>query len=295
MKKTILTLLIFSTPLIFAQEIDQDFLDSLPKDIQEDLLKQTADSSAVESPVYRSIQSQTKLEKKELEDLKNRLKDDLEYLESKLSEEGKIENRDDLRLFGSEFFSNYQSTYMPINEPNLSASYILDFADTLQIQLVGGSKSFVEEFSLKRDGTITIPDIGKINLAGQSLNNAISLITAMVNSAFVGSEVYISLTNVRDINVLVSGDAYNPGIYTVSGNSTMLHVLGVAGGINEFGSYREISLIRGGKVIETLDMYDVLITGIHNSKTALRTGDVIFIKPSFNIISLDGAVKKSAK
>jgi protein involved in polysaccharide export with SLBB domain len=295
MKKTILTLLIFSSSLIFAQEIDQNFLDSLPKDIQEDLLKQTADSSAVESPVYRSIQSQTKLEKKELEDLKNRLKDDLEYLESKLSEEGKIENRDDLRLFGSEFFSNYQSTYMPINEPNLSASYILDFGDTLQIQLVGGSKSFVEEFSLKRDGTISLPDIGKINLAGQSLNNAISLITAMVNSAFVGSEVYISLTNVRDINVLVSGDAYNPGIYTVSGNSTMLHVLGVAGGINEFGSYREISLIRGSKVIETLDMYDVLITGIHNSKTPLRTGDVIFVKPSLNIISLDGAVKKSAK
>ena len=84
---------------------------------------------------------------------------------------------------------------------------------------------------------------------------------SVINSSYTGTKAYITLANIRDINVLVSGNAFNPGVYTVNGNSNMLHALGVAGGINEYGSYREINLIRNQKVIETLDMYDVLITG----------------------------------
>ena len=103
------------------------------------------------------------------------------------------------------------------------------------------------------------------------------------------------MSNIRDINVLVSGNAYNPGIYTLPGNSNILHAISVAGGINEFGSYREINLIRNQEIIETLDMYDVLITGIYNTKITLQSGDTIFVKPVKNMISIDGAVKRPAK
>ena len=61
-------------------------------------------------------------------------------------------------LFGSDFFRTYQSTYMPINEPNLSAEYILDFGDTIEIQLVG-QKNYQQKFALQRDGSINLPDI----------------------------------------------------------------------------------------------------------------------------------------
>ena len=145
---------------------------------------------------------------------------------------------------------------MPINEPNLSSEYILGFGDILEIQLIG-QEDYIEQISIKRDGSINMPDLGKLNLAGLSMGEAISLIKAKVNNSYIGTEVYISLTNIRDINVLVSGNAYNPGIYTLSGNSNMLHAIAVAGGINEFGSYREISLIRNQKVIDTLDIYDI--------------------------------------
>ena len=94
-----------------------------------------------------------------------------------------------------------------------------------------------------------------------------------IQASFIGTGIHY--TNLRDINVQVSGNAYNPGIYTVSGNSNILHVLGVAGGVNENGSYREIVLIRNGTVIDTLDMYDILITGEYNAKTPLKTGDIV--------------------
>jgi polysaccharide export outer membrane protein len=295
MKKYLALSLLIIPLTLSAQDIDENFINSLPKEMQDDILNNIEQKGGVEDPIYRSIQSQTKLEKKNLEDLKKRLQEDLEYLESKLAEdEDSIDKRDDLVLFGSDFFRTYQSTYMPINEPNLSPNYILDFGDIIEIQLVGQDNS-TENYALKRDGSISLPDIGKIKLAGLSINDASSIIKTKISSVFIGTEAYITLTNVRDINVMVSGNAFNPGIYTLSGNSTMLHALGVAGGINDYGSYREIDLIRNQKVIETLDMYDVLITGFYKSEITLRPGDIVFVRPVKKIVSVDGAIKIPAK
>ena len=279
---------------ISSQELNQDFLDSLPSDIQEDLQnKVNENNSNNEKPVYRAIQSQTELEKRTLEDLKIRLEEDLKLLEEKLRESDGVDE-DELIVFGSDFFSTYQSTFMPINEPNASTAYILGYGDILEIQFIGQLDS-IDSYTIKRDGSINLPDIGQIKLAGLSLNGAIELIEARVNSTFIGTETFISLTNVRDVNVLVSGNAYNPGIYTISGNSNMLHALSVAGGINDTGSYRQINLIRDQKVIETLDMYDILITGLYSSKLPLKSGDIIFVGPVKKMISIDGAIKKPAK
>ena len=69
----------------------------------------------------------------------------------------------------------------------------------------------------------------------------------------------------------------------------------MAGGVNEFGSYREINLVRNGVVEETLDVYDLLIDGNYNLKKRLRSGDVVFIEARKNIITIDGAIKRPAK
>ncbi len=295
MKKYISTFFLISSTIIGAQELDKAFLESLPKNIQEDLEEQAKENAGSEDPIYRSIENQTKLEKKRLEDLKKRLEADLALLEEKLNEdEDNVKNKDDLEVFGSSFFGTYQSTYMPINEPNLSPSYILDYGDYLRIQLVG-EQNENKNYMINRDGSINIENLEPIILSGLTFEDASKIIKSKVKSSFIGTEAFITLSNIRDINVLVSGNAFNPGIYTVSGNSNILHVIGVAGGINEFGSYREINLIRNEEVIETLDIYDILITGKYKTKTTLRSGDIIFVAPVKKIVSIDGAVKIPAK
>jgi polysaccharide export outer membrane protein len=294
MKKILTIFLLIFSSLIFSQEIDKSFLDSLPSQLKEDIENKANNQNDVEVPSYRSIKSQTELEKKSLEDLKNRLEEDLKYLKDKLSETEPSEDKNSLPLFGNDFFSTYQSTFMPINEPNLSGTYILDFGDILEIQLVG-QKSFIKSFPIRRDGSINLTDIGKIQIAGLTLSEASSLIKAKISSVFFGTESYVTLNNIRDVNVIVSGNAYNPGVYTVSGNSSILHAIAVAGGINDLGSYRKINLIRNQKVIETLDIYDVLITGIYNPKISLRNGDIIFVEPVNKIVSIYGAVKRPAQ
>ena len=183
---------------------------------------------------------------------------------------------------------------MPINEPNPDSSYMLGVGDVLSIQLVG-QKDIIEDFLINGDGSINFPDIGEIVLIGLSLDEASKLIKSRVNSSFIGIEAFISMSKLRDVNVLITGDAQNPGIYTLSGNSNILQAINIAGGISEYGTFREINLVRDNKIIEVLDVYELLINGNFNLKERLRSGDVIFINPRKSIVSIDGAVKRPAK
>jgi polysaccharide biosynthesis/export protein len=183
-----------------------------------------------------------------------------------------------------------QSSFMPINEPNFDSTYVLDFGDTLEIQLIG-QKNFIEELSIKRDGSINIPEIGKVFVSGLSLESVNRLVKETIKTAYIGVEAFITLVNIRDIQVLITGNAFSPGIYTLNGNSNLLHALGMAGGINEIGSYREIELIRNNEVIKTIDLYDIFIYGKSDFEERLRSGDTILIKPAQKMITISGAVK----
>ena len=278
-----------------SQELDETFLDSLPNDIKDDVLERAENKGENIEGNYSKYQYSSKLEQlEELAKLKSRIESDLQELERRLSSDDKLDIEDDLILFGSNFFSTFQTSFMPINEPNPDSTYTLDVGDILNIQLVG-QMDFDEDLPVNGDGTISLPDIGKITVAGLSINDASNMIRSKVNSTFIGTNSFVSLAKIRDVNILVTGGSINPGIYTLTGNSNILHALTAAGGINEYGSYREINLIRNDEVIETLDVYDLLIDGKYNLKKRLRSGDVVFVSPRKSIVTINGAVKRPSK
>ena len=293
-KLAILLSMIISVSL-HAQELDQDFLDSLPDDLKEDLIQKNESKEKKANETYRPYLYSSKLSQaEELLKLKDRLEKDLLDLERRLATEENLTISEELRLYGSDFFNTFQTSFMPINEPNPDSGYMLDVGDILQIQLVG-QNDYIEDFIISSDGSINLPDIGKIIVAGLSLNDTSMLIKSKVNSAFISTEAFISLSEIRDVNILVTGNAQNPGIYTLTGNSNILHAISAAGGISEFGSLREINLIRDNIIIETLDVYDLLIEGQYNLNKRLRSGDVVFVEARKNIITIDGAINRPAK
>ena len=296
MKNLILLTSFLAFVLVQAQELDENFLDSLPDDVREDLVNRADENTESAKENYRPSQYSSKLKQaEELIDLKTRIEKDLLELETRLGSDDRLKIAYELELFGKDFFSTFQTSFMPINEPNPDSSYTLDVGDILTIQLIG-QKDSIEDFVISGDGSINIPDIGKLTLAGLSLDDASQLIKSRVSSSFIGIDSFISIAQIRDVNVLVAGNAENPGIYTLSGNSNLLQAISIAGGVNdEFGSYRAINLLRDNVVIETLDIYDLLINGNYNLKERLRSGDVIFVEPRKKIISIDGAVKRPAK
>ena len=243
--------------MIYSQssEIDISYLESLPDGIKSDVLKEIQNKKDNEEDIFK--RSSTMIKKNTLDDFdEDDLIDYQDYLdyvaEQKRIKENKVER------FGFNIFDSMQTSFMPINEPNIDGSYVLDYGDSIEIQIIG-SISDTMIANVRRDGSISIEDIGRISIAGLSLEKASDLIQAKVSEAFIGATSFVSIVGLRDIQILVSGDAFNPGIYTVSGNSNALHVLSMAGGINENGSYREIEIIRDGNILETIDLYDVFI------------------------------------
>ena len=264
--------MLFTSIVSYSQELDESYLESLPETVREDLEKKMEAQEALEEPVYRRASTFVDKDKDKDKDQAD------DYTTS---------------LFGVDFFDVIQTSFMPINEPNLDSSYTLDFGDVLEIQLIG-QKDSIDSYAISRDGSINLSDIGKLNLAGLSLNDASSLIKAKVNSSYIGTTAFISLKNVRDINILIVGNAYNPGIYTLNGNSNMLHALSMAGGINDIGSYRNISLIRSGEIIDTLDIYEVLVFGKYNFSNGLRSGDSIVVNPRGKVVAFESGVMRPA-
>ena len=261
MKKIFLSALLLASAGLYSQELDEAYLASLPESVRGDVLDKIAEKEVKDAPVYRRPSSM-------------------------INKPPRNSGR-----FGAQIFDMMQTSFMPINEPNFDSSYILDFGDTLEIQLIGQQNS-IEKLSIKRDGSINIPEIGKISVAGLSLDEVSSLIKGKIANAYIGIEAFVSLVNIRDIQVLITGNAYNPGIYTLNGNSNLLHALSMAGGIDEKGSYRKIELIRDNTVINTIDLYDIFIHGKSGFGQRLRSGDSILIKPSNDVVTISGAVKR---
>ena len=121
----------------FAQQLDESFLDSLPEDIREDLLDKSMEDTEAITENYRSSLYSSKLEQaEELINLKTRLEADLQELERRLATEDELSVSYDLKLFGSDFFRTFQTSFMPINEPNPDSSYTLDTGDILNVQFL---------------------------------------------------------------------------------------------------------------------------------------------------------------
>ena len=295
MKKIQFILLTFLIININAQALDEQFLNSLPDDIKKDLSEKNSQQEANSQENYRPYLYSSKLSKEEeLLSLKDRLELDLLELNRRLNNDENVFIKKDLELYGSDFFNTFQTTFMPTNEPNPDSGYVLDVGDILKIQLVG-QKNYVQFFPVGRDGSVSLPDIGKIVVVGLTLDNASKLIKSKVNLSFISTEAFVSLSEIRDVNILVTGNAENPGIYTLTGNSNLLHAISAAGGISEFGSYREINLVRNNIIVETLDVYDLLINGQYNLNKRLRSGDVVFVEARKKIVTIDGAVNRPAK
>ena len=273
MKKIFLSALLLASAGLHSQELDEAYLASLPESVRNDVLEKMTDREELDKPVYRRPSSMIN---------KNYCSD---------ADAGADDCIPKSNRFGAKIFDMMQTSFMPINEPNFDSSYILDFGDTLEIQLIG-QKNSIEKLSIKRDGSINIPEIGKISVAGLSLDEVSSLIKGKIANAYIGIEAFVSLVNIRDIQVLITGSAYNPGIYTLNGNSNLLHALSMAGGIDEKGSYRKIELIRDDTVINTIDLYDIFIHGKSGFGQRLRSGDSILIKPSNDLVTISGAVKR---
>lgn len=194
-------------------------------------------------------------------------------------------------IYGYEFFRFSPSTFAPASSAPVSYEYILGPGDKLKITYYGNEEDVSEAF-LSREGTIILPSLGPINLIGLSYAEAISAIKGKVSNELIGTDVSVSLTELRSINIYMLGEAYKPGVYTLSSLSTVTNALFITGGVNKNGSLRNIKVRRNNKEIATYDFYEFLLNGSLNSDVKLQDGDVLFVPFIENKVKLGGAFKR---
>ncbi len=199
------------------------------------------------------------------------------------------------KIFGADLFrNNNNSTFIPNLKLATPVNYIVGPDDQLNIDVYGNS---VADWSLDvtPEGNINIPGAGILNVAGKTIGEATTAIRnkLIANNYAIGkgTNVKVSLGNIRSIQVIVQGQVMKPGTYTLPSLATIFNALYAAGGPNDVGSFRQIEVVRNSKVVRRLDLYDFLVKGDQKDNISLRDQDVIRV-PAYKIrVELKGEVK----
>lgn len=198
-----------------------------------------------------------------------------------------------LPVFGAEFFASAPSTFAPIVNSPVPTNHSLGPGDELLIR-AWGSIDVDYRATVDRNGTISIPTIGTIVLAGVKAGEAESVIRGAFEKLYKGVTVNVNFGHLRAITVYVVGQASRPGTYTVSSLSTLVTALFASGGPNSNGTMRGVQVKRAGKVVAELDLYAFIGKGDKSADINLQDGDSIYIPPAGGFVALVGKVNTPA-
>jgi len=196
-----------------------------------------------------------------------------------------------LSVYGRQLFDNVPSTFAPMDHIPVPADYAIGPGDELLIRL-WGKIDFDTSVTVDRNGQISIPKVGTLNVAGLRYEQLDGYLRTAVGTIYKGFELNVTLGHLRSIQIFVLGSARQPGAYTVSSLSTLLDALFASGGPSATGTMRHIQLRRGDHEFTELDLYDVVRRGDKSHDIQLLPGDVIYIPTIGPQVAIVGSVNE---
>lgn len=204
-------------------------------------------------------------------------------------------------IYGRNIFNTTNLTFEPSTNLPTPSNYLLGSGDEIIIDIWGTNETSIKQ-TISPDGVINIEGLGLVFLNGLTIEKATSYLRKELNKIYGGlsdenptSHIKVSLGNSRTIQVNVMGEVLQPGTYALSAFSTVFHALYSAGGVSEIGSLRKIQVVRNGKNIATVDVYDFIMQGKTKDDIKLQEGDVIIVPPYEVLVKIEGNVKRPMK
>ena len=201
------------------------------------------------------------------------------------------------QVFGRNIFTNRNLTFAPSENLPTPEDYKLGPGDEVIIDIWGNNQATIRQ-TISPDGTINIPDIGLVSLNGMTIKQADAYMKRKLGQIYsvdgedAKSEIKLTLGNIRTIQVNLMGEVAVPGTYYLSSLSNLYHALYRAGGVSELGSLRDIKLVRKGKKIATVDIYDFILNGKSPDNVTLEEGDIIVVPAYDRLVNISGNVKR---
>jgi polysaccharide export outer membrane protein len=173
----------------------------------------------------------------------------------------------------------------------VQGDFILGVGDELIVTIQGGEAQSTA-VTVDREGNVILESLRPVPAAGRPFADVVASLRQAVSSAFLESEVYVSLGSLRQIRVSVVGEVPNPGSKVLTPLSSVLDAIGLAGGIKKVGSLRKVQISGARRPNRTLDLYDILFRGGTDVPLGLQEGDLIVVSPIGQTVSVIGGVTK---
>lgn len=197
------------------------------------------------------------------------------------------------QVFGRNIFNTRNLTFEPNSNMATPPNYQLGPGDEVIIDIWGASQTSIRQ-TITPDGTINMQELGPIYLSGMTVEEANQFLKNKLGTVFSNenNQIQVTLGNTRTIQINIMGEVVQPGTYTLSAFSTVFHALYRAGGVNDIGSLRNVQLVRNGKKIAAVDVYDFIMQGKIKDDIRLQEGDVIIVPAYDMLVKMSGNVKR---
>lgn len=202
------------------------------------------------------------------------------------------------KIFGKELFANAATTFEPNLRLATPLNYVIGTADQLLIDIYGYSEVSYS-LTVTPEGTINIPFAGITQVGGLTVEAATARIKNKLSGIYSGlntgnTKLSVTIGNIRSIKVILTGEVMKPGTYTLPSLATLFNALYSSGGPTDNGSFRNIEVIRNGRKIATLDVYDFLLRGDLKNNIRLQDQDIIRVPVYQKRVEIVGEVKRPA-
>ena len=199
-------------------------------------------------------------------------------------------------IYGHNVFNSPNLTFEPSDNLATPQNYRLGPGDEVIIDIWGTSEDHLRQ-TISPEGSIMIDQVGPVYLNGMTINDANQHIKTAFSKKYAGvndaeTDIQVTLGQVRSIQVDLMGEVATPGTYRLSPFSTVFHAIHRAGGINDIGTLRNVQVLRNGKKIAGVDIYEYLFEGKTSGNIRLQEGDVIIVPPYETLVNINGNVKR---
>jgi protein involved in polysaccharide export with SLBB domain len=195
-----------------------------------------------------------------------------------------------LPFFGQNLFQYVPSTFAPVERIPVPADYVIGPGDELLIR-VWGQINMNYRTVVDRTGSIYLAKVGSFTVAGLKYDHLHDYLQTELSRMFKNFELSATTGELRSIQIFVVGQVRRPGTYTVSSLSTLVNALFASGGPSKQGSMRRIQLKRDGRVVTTMDLYDLIVHGDKSQDVPLLPGDVIYVPPVGPLVAMAGSIR----
>lgn len=199
-------------------------------------------------------------------------------------------------VYGHDLFNSRALTFEPNKNLATPRDYRLGPGDEVIIDMWGAAEEHMRE-RISPEGSIMVSRLGPVHLNGKTIDEANTYIKNLFARKYAGvnseqTDISVNLGDIRSIQIDIMGEVSTPGSFRLSPFSTVFHALYNAGGINNIGSMRNISVLRNGRRVANVDIYDYLFNGKQTGNIRLQEGDVIIVPPYESIVNISGNVKR---